>query len=235
MSRVWTTRVLGLCAVALVAGSLLVLSPAAGADSLPEGWAQTRFGPLGPADRDLLIKVRQAGLWEMPAGVQAQRRAVDPKVREIGTKIAAEHHELDEATRSAAAQLGVALPDEPNAYQQGWLDEMDSAQGKEFDRIFIDRLRAAHGSVFAVIAGVRAGTRNELVRSFAATSNAYVLRHMGYLESSGLVDWEALPLPPNPPRSAVPGRGVNPVVIWLLLATAAVVGAATLTRVIRVR
>ena len=28
------------------------------------GWTQTQWGPLGPADRDLLVKVRQANLWE---------------------------------------------------------------------------------------------------------------------------------------------------------------------------
>ena len=35
------------------------------------GWTQTQWGPLGPADRDLLAKVRQAGLWESPTGQQA--------------------------------------------------------------------------------------------------------------------------------------------------------------------
>jgi hypothetical protein len=35
------------------------------------GWVQTQWGPLGPADRDLLVKVRLAGLWEGPTGQQA--------------------------------------------------------------------------------------------------------------------------------------------------------------------
>lgn len=36
------------------------------------GWTQTQWGPLGPADRDLLVKVRQANLWEGPTGQQAE-------------------------------------------------------------------------------------------------------------------------------------------------------------------
>src|ERR671916_2763428 len=38
------------------------------------GWTQTQWGPLGPADRDLLIKVRQAGLWGGAAGEQGPPR-----------------------------------------------------------------------------------------------------------------------------------------------------------------
>jgi predicted outer membrane protein len=237
------SRVLGVVTVLLLVGASLLLAamPVSAAD-LPDGWTTTKYGPLGPPDRDLLIKVRLAGLWEMPAGDQAQRRAVDPKVREIGAKIAAEHNELDRAVIAAAAQLGVDLPDAPNSNQRDWLNEMDAADGAEFDRIFIDRLRAAHGSIFPAIGYVRAGTRNDLVRSFAATSNAFVLRHMGYLESSGLVDWDLIPAPPDPYDAAevtrvagLGSRSINPVVIWAVLIAALVAGLATAARVIKAR
>lgn len=222
--------------------SVATAAAPARASGLPDGWTATQFGPLGPADRDLLVKVRLAGLWEMPAGDQAQRRAMDPKVRQIGAQISAEHHELDGAVRSAAVALGVDLPTEPSGEQRGWLAELDGAEGAEFDRVFIDRLRAAHGKVFSVIAGVRSGTRNDLVREFAATASAAVLRHMTYLESSGLVEWEALPVPPDPVNPAqvtrlagVGTRGGHPVLVWLVLAAAVVAGVAATVRATRAR
>ena len=230
-------------AMTVAAGwSVAAAAAPAEAPGLPDGWTATQYGPLGPADRDLLVKVRLAGLWEMPAGDQAQRRAADPKVREIGAKISAEHHALDQATRSAAVELGVDLPNEPNSDQQVWLDEIARAEGAELDRIFIDRLRAAHGKVFTVIAGVRAGTRNDLVRDFAAEANAAVLRHMSYLESSGLVDWQALPAPPDPVNPAevtwlggLGTRGGHPVFVWIVLAAAVVAGVAATIRATRTR
>jgi predicted outer membrane protein len=221
---------------------VLVAGPASADGNLPEGWTATKWGPLGPTDRDLLIKVRLAGLWEMPAGDQAQRRGVDPRVKEIGAKISTEHQELDRATLEVAAKLGVDLPDEPIHDQKLWLGEMDDAQGKNFDVIFVDRLRVAHGKIFPIIGYVRAGTRNELVRSFAATGNAYVLRHMNYLESSGLVDWNNVDIPPDPVQpydvttiAGVNSRGLNPIIIWIVLAAALVAGAVTAVRVIRAR
>jgi hypothetical protein len=49
-----------------------------------------------------------------------------------------------------------------------------------------------------LVASVRVGTRNDLVRQFAATTQDYVNRHIGYLESTGLVDYSALPDTPSP-------------------------------------
>jgi predicted outer membrane protein len=160
-----------------------------------EGWTQTRWGPLGPADRDLLIKVRWAGLWEIPAGRWAQERSTNAKVKETGVHLMNDHAQLDEDVRAEAAQLGVQLPDEPNPDQQRWLGELSSRTGAEFDQTFADRLRAAHGKVFSSIAAVRAGTRNDKIREFASKANAVVLKHMTLLEETGLVDYSQLPTP----------------------------------------
>ncbi|MGH3906636.1 MAG: DUF4142 domain-containing protein [Pseudonocardiaceae bacterium] len=162
------------------------------------GWTQTEWGPLGPADRDLLIKVRQAGLWEGPSGQLAEQQASSPRVQEVGGLIAAEHADLDAQARAVAAQLGVALPNQPSEQQQGWMSEMAGQPGPDFDRVFVQRLRAAHGKVLPLVAEVRGSTRNELIRSFAKTSAEFVTRHCEYLESTGLVDAAALPDPPVP-------------------------------------
>ena len=166
------------------------------------GWTQTAWGPVGPADRDLLIKVRQAGLWEGPAGQQAQQRGNSARVREIGQLIAAEHADLDAQVREVAARLGVALPNQPTDQQKGWIGEIASQPVSDFDRTFVQRLRAAHGKVLPTIAQVRAGTRNDLVRRFATTSAQFVTRHHEYLESTKLVDYSALPEPPAPAAAA---------------------------------
>jgi len=157
--------------------------------------AANAAAPVAATDRDLLVRVRLAGLWEHPAGLAAQNRGASSKVREIGAKIAAEHQELDQIVLGVAAELGVELPDGPTAEQQLWLDEMAMASGEEFDRVFVERLRAAHGTVFSLIAEVRAGTRNDAVRALATTANAYVQRHLGYLDSTGLVNYTTLPAP----------------------------------------
>ncbi|WIX78331.1 DUF4142 domain-containing protein [Amycolatopsis carbonis] len=170
--------------VFVVLAAVVVLQPAPAS-------AQTG---VDAGDQLLLVKVRQAGLWEMPAGTWAETRGASPKVREVGAAIMVDHGRLDVMTRQLAAKLNVALPAEPSAEQMGWLNELQNAPTpQDFDRIFANRLRAAHGQVFSVIAQVRAGTRNPEIRAYATVANQAVLRHMTLLESTGFVDFSALP------------------------------------------
>jgi predicted outer membrane protein len=200
----------------------------------------TEWGPLGPGDRELLIRVRYAGLWEIPAGQMAQERGVDERVREIGGFIAEEHAELDERVREVAGQLGVTLPDQALAQHQNFLDRMAGASGQEFDLEFVQLLREAHGVIYPLIAYARSGTQNDLVREFAKISEEFVGRHMDYLESTGLVDWFHIPPPPGPGGqpsrflAAEPG-GIDPLLIWLILGAATVAGAITVVRTVRPR
>ncbi|WP_245966957.1 DUF4142 domain-containing protein [Sphaerisporangium album] len=169
-----------------------------GASGSAGDWTQTESGPLGPADRDFLVKVRQAGLWEIPTGQQAQERAGSERVKEVGRHLIADHTKLDEQVRALAAKLNVPLPSTPNADQQGWMAELSARTGEEYDRAFADRLRFAHGKVFAVVAAVRAGTKNDEIRAFAQVAVDVVMKHMTLLESTGKVDFAALPTPPPP-------------------------------------
>jgi predicted outer membrane protein len=155
--------------------------------------SDTDSGALSVTDREVLHKVKQAGLWEMPVGTWVTERAVDPRVREVGAKISAEHMELDGIVVETAARLGVALPDEPTVEQQGWMREIDEQQGAAFDERAVFLLRQAHGIVLPFLAQVRVSTHNPEIREFAAESMAFVQRHIEYLESTGLVDYELLP------------------------------------------
>ncbi|HEU4425956.1 MAG TPA: DUF4142 domain-containing protein [Pilimelia sp.] len=202
---------------------------------------------LGAADMALLNGVRLAGLWEIPAGQMAAEKGSKQRVREVGAEISKQHVRLDELAVEAANKLGVQLPTEPNADQKKWLDEMQRSSGQRFDRIFVDRLRAAHGVIFPVIGAVRAGTRNAVVRQLAQDANEFVMTHMTLLESTGLVRYSdlppaALPAPPQTDRflaaaqtNPAPGNQLSPMVIWVLLLAALAVGTAVTFRVLRPR
>lgn len=253
----WTaTIVTGLAGVlmsgALATPALAASGPVEREPVSPVPLPEKGIGPVTAADRDLLAKVRLAGLWEIPAGKMAQEKGSE-RVRRIGAEIREQHVVLDQLTVEAAKRVNVPIPDKPNSDQQGWLREMERASGAEFDQIFVDRLRAAHGAVFPPIAAVRAGTRNEIVRSLAASANDFVLNHMTLLESTGLVDYGSLPLPqgkngPVVPQSdsalfagddARPGiaavTGMNPTIIWIILAAALAAGGYSMVRLLRPR
>ncbi len=164
-------------AVILAVGATIWQSWTAGMPGT-SGIVATQWGPLSPADRDLLVKVRLACLWEMSTGQQAQQQATNPAVKEAARKISAEHTDLDQKVRDTADKLGVPLPSSPNAQQLGWMKEISSKTGSDYDRTVVQRLREAHGIVLPIIAQVRVSTRNDMVRAFAADTQEYVTRHI---------------------------------------------------------
>jgi predicted outer membrane protein len=153
----------------------------------------TQTAPSGPqpvtdVDRTFLVKVRQAGLWEIPAGRLAQTHASSESVKRAGLHLIDGHSKLDQLVREDAKILGVALPNAATDEQQGFVKQLENAQGAEFDRIFANLLRASHGKIFATIGEVRAATQNDLIRRHARQANQTVLDHMEVLEDTGLVD-----------------------------------------------
>ncbi|MFF3848801.1 DUF4142 domain-containing protein [Streptomyces sp. NPDC002328] len=186
-------------------------SPGASADTLNAETVATLYGPLSALDRDFLTKVRLAGLWELPAGQQAQQKGTTEAVRTAGKHLVEGHTFLDERVRTVAEQLGVPLPNEADAQQRAWLTELSVAQGVDYDRKFANILRLAHGRVFSVVAQVRASTQNALVRGLADDANSTVLDHITVLEATGYVDFGALAremaataAPPAGPSAAPP-------------------------------
>ncbi|WP_308200959.1 DUF4142 domain-containing protein [Actinoplanes sp. M2I2] len=250
---------MGISAAALT----FLLAPVAPAQAAPgdgvpvpipssTGLSNKGVGALSDADKDFVIKVRLAGLWEIPAGNMAQEKSNDPRIVKIGKSIAAQHVVLDNLDRAAAKKLNIDLPNKPNSDQSFWLQEMRDANATTFDQIFIDRLRAAHGKIFPAIATIRATTRNDTVRKLAQETNQFVMTHMTLLESSNIVDYAQLPTAPAPANAGagpvpVDGQmlaaasssggipGVSTTVILLVLAAALVAGVITSMRIFRAR
>ncbi|MCB5166746.1 DUF4142 domain-containing protein [Streptomyces bambusae] len=156
------------------------------------GTVSTPYGPLTPQDRDFVRRVRLAGLWELPAGREAMQRGGRESVRTAGEHLVMGHTELDRRALKTGEVLDIPLPDRPNAEQQGWLDQLHTARGERYEQLFANLLRAAHGKVFALVAQVRANSRNAMVRSLATVTNSVVLDHITVLEDTGLVDYDAL-------------------------------------------
>ena len=184
------------------------------------GTTQTAFGPLTVQDRNLLIAVRQAGLWEGPVSEQAQQMASSAEVKEVGGKLAAEHAELDAEVRRVADQLGVIIPAAASTTQQAWMNQIAAQTGADYDRTYVQIVREAHGTVLPVINDVRVSTRNDLIRQFAETSDAFVTRHCQYLESTGMVDYSRLPVTQASAMNLLtngtgPGGLILPIVVFV--------------------
>ncbi|MFJ8467546.1 DUF4142 domain-containing protein [Streptomyces swartbergensis] len=181
--------------------------------------ANTQWGPLTEADRDFVVRVRAAGLWEYPLGQLVLQRGTTPAMKEAGEHLLVGHGRLDATCRKISTDLGITLPNEASPQQQQFVATAEGSTGKEFDSTAVTIMRVAHGGIFPTVAKIRATTRNSLVRELADQTNDTVLDHISVLEKTGLVNHEQVSfqitapakLPqeqttPPPPQAGAPVR-----------------------------
>jgi putative membrane protein len=199
---------------------------------------QSQWGPVGPADRLMLVKVALAGSWELPSGEMAQTMTNTPAVRTAGQHLIQGHTLLNKMNVQIAQQLGVTLPTKPLPEQQGFLTNMQNqSPGIDFDRAFVGPLRDQHGAVYQLLSQVRTGTRNSLIRDFANQCMTTVLDHITVLEQTGLVNYNALASPTAPPitpvTTAAQIKSDNSSSIGVFVIAAIMAGAAILVPILR--
>ncbi|MFD8065427.1 DUF4142 domain-containing protein [Streptomyces parvulus] len=161
----------------------------------------TRYGPLTEQDRDFVVKVRAAGLWEHPLGLMAIERGTTPEMKEAGEHLVVGHSRLDAICRKIAPELGITLPNLASPQQQQFVSTVDGTTGKQFDTTAVNIMRITHGQIFPAIANIRANTKNSLVRQLADQANDTVLDHITVLEKTGLVNFDQVNFQQTAPPS----------------------------------
>ncbi|MFE9440427.1 DUF4142 domain-containing protein [Streptomyces sp. NPDC006602] len=163
--------------------------------------AQTQWGPLTEADRDFVVKVRAAGLWEYPLGQIGLKKGTSPEVKTASEHLVDGHAALDASCRKIAPMLNITLPNVASPQQVSFVNQIDSQTGAAFDSNFANILRITHGSIFNTVAKIRSTTKNSLVRQLADQANNTVLDHITVMEKTGLVNFDqALFQQTTPPK-----------------------------------
>jgi putative membrane protein len=190
----------------------------------------TPSGPLSQYDRNLLINVRWANLWEAPISDVMAARSANARVREVAATLAKDHHNLESVVTDAATRLGVPLPGSPTPLQQQWMADISSKSGTPADEDYANYVREAHGTIFMLISQVRAQTRNDVMRAFAQRANDIVMRHMTLLESIGMVRSSSLYVgsTETAPYQILPSR--NKVLLGIVLGVFVFVGTFAVVR-----
>jgi putative membrane protein len=162
---------------------------------------------VSQSDQDMLTTVLQSGMWEIAAGGMAKNQASAAVVRTAAATLVTDDTSLNQRAAQAAEQLGVQLPGQPDADQQGWLSQLHDEAGSTFDHDYVNLVRQANGKVFTAVAAARAGTKNDLIKQLAQSAVDTVMKHMSVLEDTKLVDTNALPDPALPPTTDQQAQG----------------------------
>ncbi|WP_051809979.1 DUF4142 domain-containing protein [Actinoplanes subtropicus] len=203
-------------------------------------------GQLNASDMTLLIGLRQAALWEIPAAKAAAEKGSTAKVRQAGQKLDEAQSQLDQQTVDVIGKLGVTVRPALTAEQQAVQGKLETATGAQYDRLFVNSLRNGYGFLYTIIGEVRSSTRVGLIRQLADQANVAFLGYMQTLENTGLVQAQSLAPAAIPPAQDLSTLGmaeanaglsapISPTVLWLLAAAALCMAAVVGLRMVRNR
>lgn len=132
-------------------------------------------------DTTWLKAAHQTNLTEIAAGTAAQSKASSATVKDLGQMFVTDHSAADAKLKAAAQQLGVTLPDTPNAEQQAQLAQASGTSGTAFDALFLTQQIAGHRTALAAGKTEVARGSDAAVLALAKASGAIVQHHLDEL------------------------------------------------------
>jgi putative membrane protein len=97
---------------------------------------QIALAQASAQDQKWLQQAHQTNLAEIAAGKLAGQTAHAEAVRMVGHTLATDHADMDIQLRKIARQLGVKLPDAPNAQQKAIMETLKHQHGMQFDQMW---------------------------------------------------------------------------------------------------
>ncbi|PZF99357.1 DUF4142 domain-containing protein [Micromonospora deserti] len=187
---------LGIKRLGLLAALVLVgMAPAAAAQAAVQPSQQ---------DTQYLQAIHQVNLFEITAGELAQQKGQNQGVKDLGEMFRTDHTQLDQTVQQTASQLGVELPSEPTADQQSVIDQLNSASGEEFDRLWVTSQLAGHvQAIQATQTEISQGSEQSVVQ-LAQTALPTLQAH--YDELVALAEELGIPVP-QATGTGTPGPG----------------------------
>jgi putative membrane protein len=152
------------------------------AGSLALGLASAaRTEPVSPgATTDFITKAAQSDAFERREGRIAERRAQSPAVRRFAAQMVSAHTMTTKGLMSAISRAHLSPPPPPtlNGDQIRLMTDLRGAQGRDFDKTYIDQQVQAHQDALGVMQGYAQSGPPGPVRDAAAKTAPLVQRHL---------------------------------------------------------
>ena len=127
-------------------------------------------GQLAQADVDFIQNANSENVAQVAMGHAAESTAVNPGVRELGTRIASSHTRADQALRLLSGQKHIELPHTANAADNSQISELHNRRrGGDFDAQYVRTVIVDHDHMIEMYEAARNGSQDADIRRYADT------------------------------------------------------------------
>jgi putative membrane protein len=146
------------------------------------GTAAADGAPSAPTDAAFATAVHQGNLFEITAGLDAERDGSSQCVRRTAEVLVRDHRKLDQDLTTLAAQLGIALPKATTPQMRRQLANVQAKAGKGgYDGAWLTLQTAAHKSTLKLLDAKTGTGGNTRVVAAARAARPVVASHLSML------------------------------------------------------
>lgn len=132
-----------------------------------------------PSTPNFVKKAAMGDLYEVEAGKIASEKGQSEAVKEFGRNMVEAHSKTSEELKGIvqSENLKVKLPAKLDHTHQKMIDDLDAANGADFDKIYAKQQVRAHAKAVELFDGYAEEGNNAALKQFAANTLPTVKRH----------------------------------------------------------
>ena len=129
--------------------------------------------------------VAASDLYEIESSRLAASKSKSTPIKELAAHLLTDHQKSTAELKTLAARVDVMLTPALDAEKQAMLDQLKGANGAEFDRLFVEQQKTAHGKALTLLQSYARGGDTEALKAFARKTSGVVEGHIEHLNGIG--------------------------------------------------
>ena len=133
--------------------------------------------PLSEMDREFIMKAAMSGRMEVDGGNLAQSNAAHERVKAFGAMMVRDHSQANTELMSIAQAHSYMAPDSVDKTMAGHMKQMQTMQGKAFDKHYMGMMVTGHDKDIALFEKAANSAEAADIKAFAAKTLPILKMH----------------------------------------------------------
>ena len=128
-------------------------------------------------DSEFAVKAASGGMMEVELGKLAEQKAVNPKVKEFGAMMAADHAKANDELKTLTTSKNITIPATLSEDHQKHVDDLSKLSGAEFDKEYVKLMVDDHKEDIDLFKDASFNAKDPDVKAFAGKTLPTLQKH----------------------------------------------------------
>jgi putative membrane protein len=137
-----------------------------------------KAGPTDTAAASFAVTAVKGGMMEIELGKLAQEKAVNPRIKNFGHMMEADHSDANNKLKDLAISRHISLPMDTGKEMQDKINELKMKPGKAFDKVYMDMMLDDHKKVIKAFEKAGKELNDTEIKGFVINTLPALQKHL---------------------------------------------------------